>query len=370
MTGTAAAGDVAVHAHAAKNVEQELAEKEARAGQHPQPAREVQQIAARAAATVQFLSGELDAFPYSSLEITQLPAFLSQSWPGLIYLSSMAFLDRDERRALAFQDPYTELLLSRLMLAHETAHQWWGDAVDWASYRDEWMVEALANYCALMMLEKEDPQSMKTALDYYKTQLLKETPNGIIGNAGPVTLGSRLTSSRFPQAYERVVYGRGTWLIHMLRTMLRQAGGGNNDALFFAALKGLLARSPDHKISTRELQRAFEQVLPPSLNYEGHKSLDWFFDGWVNDVSIPEFSLEDVRVVSAGAKTQVNGTIRESHAAKDLVTAVPLYAVDENGKSQFLAFVFADEPQTAFTLAAPAGAKQILLDPEGTLLQR
>jgi Peptidase family M1 domain len=370
VTGTAPADDVAIHAYAARNVEQRLAEKEARAGQHPQPAREVQQIATQAAATVQFLSGELDAFPYSSLEITQLPAFLSQSWPGLIYLSSMAFLDREERRALAFQDPYTELLLSRLMLAHETAHQWWGDAVDWASYRDEWMVEALANYCALLMLEKEDPQAMKIALDYYKAQLLKETPNGITGNAGPVTLGTRLTSSRFPQAYDRVVYGRGTWLLHMLRAMLRQAGGSNNDALFFAALKGLLARSPNHKISTSELQRAFEEVLPASLNYEGHKSLDWFFDSWVNDVSIPEFSLENVRVVSAGANTRVTGTIRESYAAKDLVTAVPLYAVDEKGKSQFLAFVFADEPQTAFTLAAPAGTTQVLLDPEGTLLRR
>lgn len=370
VTGTAAAGDVSIHAYASKTVEQALAEKEARAGQHPQPAREVQQIASRAAATVQFLSGELDAFPYSSLEITQLPAFLSQSWPGLIYLSSMAFLDQEERRALAFQDPYTELLLSRLMLAHETAHQWWGDAVDWASYRDEWMVEALANYCALMMLEKDDPQSMKIALDYYKAQLLKDTPGGIVDNAGPVTLGTRLTSSRFPQAYERVVYGRGTWLFHMLRTMLRQAGGGKDDALFFAALKGLLARSPDHKISTRELQRAFEQVLPASLNYEGHKSLDWFFDSWVNDVSIPEFSVEDVHVVSTGAKTQVSGTIRERQAAKDLVTAVPLYAVDEKGQSQFLAFVFADDAETAFTLAAPAGTKQVLLDPDGTLLRR
>jgi Peptidase family M1 domain len=370
VTGTASAGNIAIHAYAAKSVEQRLAEKEARAGRHPQPAREVQQIAARAAGTVQFLSGELGAFPYSNLEITQLPGLLSQSWPGLIYLSSMAFLDQDERRALGLQDPFTELLLSRLMLSHETAHQWWGDAVDWASYRDEWIVEALANYCALMMLEKQDPQAMKIALDYYKTQLLKETPNGIVDDAGPVTLGSRLTSSRFPDAYERVVYGRGTWLIHMMRTMMRQAGGGKDDALFFAALKGLLAGAASHKISTRDLQRAFEQVLPASLNYEGHKSLDWFFDSWVNDVSIPEFSLEDVRVVSAGAKTQVNGTIRESHAAKDLVTAVPIYAVDDQGSSQFLALVFADDPQTTFALTAPAGTRQILLDPEGTLLRR
>ena len=369
-TGEATAGNVVIHAYAARNVEQPLADKAARLGIHPQPSREVQQIAAQAATTIKFLSGELDAFPYSRLEITQLPAFLSQSWPGLIYLSSTAFLDPNERRATGIHDPYTELLVSRLMLSHETAHQWWGDAVDSASYRDEWIIEALANYCALIMLEKEDPQAMKTALDYYKTQLLRETENGIVANAGPVTLGARLTSSRFPQAYDRVLYGRGTWLIHMLRSMLRQAGGENNDALFFTALKGLLDRSPSHKVSTRDLQIAFEQVLPASLVYEGNKSLDWFFDSWINDVAIPQFSLERVHVAEAGNKTQVSGVIRENYAPKDLVTAIPVYAIDEAGKQHFLAFVFTDEAETAFTLTAPAGTKQLVLDPEGTVLRR
>jgi hypothetical protein len=369
-TGEASAGGVVIRAHAAKTVEQDLAERAARAGKHPQPAREVQKIAAQAASTIQFLSGELDPFPYSRLEITQLPALLSQSWPGLIYLSSMAFLDQDERRAAGFHDAYTELLLSRLMLAHETAHQWWGDAVDWASYRDEWIIEALANYCALVMLEKEDPLAMKTALDYYKGELLKDSGSGIMANAGPVTLGARLASSKFPYAYEKVLYGRGTWLCHMLRTMLRQAGGANNDALFFAALKSLLAKSPSHKISTRDLQLAFEQQLPASLSYEGKKSLDWFFDSWVNDVAIPQFSLEKVHITKSGTKAEVTGVIRESFAAKDQVTAVPVYAVDENGKSQFLDFVFADDAETSFALAAPAGTKSLVLDPEGTILRR
>ena len=369
-TGSSSTGAVSVHAYAARNVEHVLAVPEARMGMHPHPAKEVQQIADQASATVRFLSGELDAFPYSNLEITQLPALLSQSWPGLIYLSSMAFLEPDERRAVGLRDPYTELLLSRLMLAHETAHQWWGDAVDWASYRDEWIIEALANYSALLMLEKQDPQAMKTALEYYKAELLKETPNGIVAQAGPVTLGWRLTSSRFPTAYERVLYGRGTWLIHMLRTTLREASGNNSDALFFAALKGLLARSPGHKISTRDLQDAFEKVLPPSFTYEGHKSLDWFFDSWVNDVSIPALLLEDVKMVRDGGRVKVTGVIRETDAAKDLVTAVPIHVVDENGKSRFVDFVFVDEPSTAFTLTVPAGSRQILLDPEGTLLRR
>jgi hypothetical protein len=369
-TAAANAGPVTIHAYGGRNVEQALAGAEARAGKRPDPSREAQQIADQAANTVQYLSAQLDPFPYSNLEITQLPGLLSQSWPGLVYLSSTAFLSPDERRALGIRDPYVELLLSRLMLSHETAHQWWGDAVDWVSYRDEWIVEALANYSALMMLEQQHPGDMKTALDYYRSELLRETKNGIIADAGPVTLGRRLASSKFPDAYERVMYGRGTWLIHMLRTMLREASKEKNDALFFSALKGLLAASPSHKLSTLDLQRAFEQVMPAALNYEGHKSLDWFFDSWINGNAIPRFSLLKVRMTPVGNKLKINGTLLQDHSAPDMVTAIPIYAVDPAGKSQFLAFVFADDAKTDFTLTAPAGTKEIVIDPDETVLRR
>lgn len=370
VSATATAGPVAIQAYGARHVEQSMADAEARAGKKPEPARETQQIADRAATTVDFLSAELDPFPYSTLAITQLPGLISQSWPGLVYLSSAAFLSPDERRAVGIRDPYIELLLSRLMLSHEAAHQWWGDAVDWVSYRDEWIVEALANYCALMMLDKQHPGDMKTALDYYRNELLRETKNGVVGDAGPVTLGYRLTSSKFPDAYERVLYGRGTWLIHMLRTMLREAGAEHNDALFFSALKGLLAASPSHKISTLDLQRAFEKVMPASLSYEGKKSLDWFFDSWINGNSIPQFSLQSVHMSPTAGKLKITGTVTQNHAAKDMVTAVPIYAIDATGRSRFLAFVFADDVKTQFTLSAPAGTKEVVIDPEEMVLRR
>lgn len=361
---------VHIHAYASKVVEQPLAVREERSGEHPDPAREVHQIAAQAANTVQFLSRELDPFPYSSLEITQFPGLLSQSWPGLVYLSSMAFLGNRERSAAGIDDPYSDLLLSKLMLTHETAHQWWGDAVDASSYRDEWIIEALANYSALLMLEKQDPAAMKTALDYYRGELLRQTPNGPVADAGPVTLGVRLTSSKFPDAYEPVLYGRGTWLFHMLRSMLRDANGGKSDALFFTALKSLLAESPSHKISTHDVQLAFEKVMPPSLRYEGQHNLDWFFDSWVDGTSVPHFTLGSVRMIPEHGKIQVHGVVRESHAAKDLVTALPIYAVDAQGGAKFLAFVFADDVTSTFTLTAPAGTRRLLLDPDNTVLRR
>ncbi|HEX5434371.1 MAG TPA: M1 family aminopeptidase [Candidatus Angelobacter sp.] len=369
-TAEADSAGVHIHAYAGKIVEEPLAVKEAHSGQHPDPAREVGQIATQAANTVQFLSGELDPFPYSNLKITQFPGLLSQSWPGLVYLSSMAFLDNNERLAAGIDDPFSNLLLSKLMLTHETAHQWWGDAVDANSYRDEWIIEALANYSALLMLEKQDPAAMQTALDYYRGELLQQTPNGRVADAGPVTVGIRLTSSKFPNAYEPVLYGRGTWLFHMLRSMLREASGSKSDALFFSALRSLLAESPSHKISTNDIQRAFERVMPASLRYEGQHNLDWFFDSWVNGTSVPQFSLEGVRIVPERGKVRVRGLIRESHAAKDLVTAVPIYAVDAQGRAKFLAFVFADDVTSTFTLTAPAGTTRLLLDPENTILRR
>ena len=369
-TAEASVAGVRIHAYASRNVEQPLAAREERSGQHPDPAREVRQIALRAADTVQFLSSELDPFPYSNLEVTQLPGLVSQSWPGLVYLSSMAFLDPNERRAAGVQDPYIELLLDRLMLAHETGHQWWGDAVDGISYRDEWIIEALANYSALLMLEKQDPKAMKVALDYYRDQLLRDTPLGKITDAGPVTLGVRLTSSKFPGAYQPVLYGRGTWLIHMMRCMLRQASGGKDDTLFFSALKALLAESPNHKISTHDLQLAFEKVLPPKLRYEGKPSLDWFFDSWVNGASIPQFTLESIHVSEIGSKVKVRGVVRQAHADSRMVSSVPIYAVNGQGSSKFLGFVWVDEQQTSFSLTAPAGTKNVALDPEGTVLRR
>lgn len=75
-------------------------------------------------------------------------------------------------------------------------------------------------------------------------------------------------------------------------------------------------------------------------------------------------------MVPAAGKLKVTGTIQQANAARDMVTAIPLYALDATGKSRFLAFIFADDAKTEFTLTAPAGTKQVILDPEETLLRR
>ena len=68
------------------------------------------------------------------------------------------------------------------------------------------------------------PADVQFLLEGYRQILGKESKDGRRQvEAGPVTLGARLSSSMFPNGYEIIAYGRGTWLMHMLREMLRDA---------------------------------------------------------------------------------------------------------------------------------------------------
>jgi hypothetical protein len=340
----------------------------------PSPALNTQLVADASAEAIRYYADRFGPFPYSQLALTQLPGPESQGWPGLIFLSSFAFLTDSEREALHKSD--ISKILERQIPAHETAHQWWGDLITWRSYRDQWFSEALANYCSLMELEERNPAAFRQALDYYRTQLLKKSDAGTaVGAAGPVTLGGRLVSSRSPEAYDPIVYGRGPWLIHMLRMMLgdaerkpgsRKAGVG--DELFFRSLLNFRRRYEGGTASTQDLIASFEENLPPGLKFEGKRSLDWFLHGWVEGTAIPRLGLRSVKLVPRDGAVEISGVVEQKNAPADLVTVVPVYAMLPGNAAVFVGQVFADGEETAFRLTAPSGATRLSLDPQHTVL--
>ena len=346
----------------------------------PDPAAGAHRVAEGAAHTIEFLSKHITPFPYSSLSISQMPGHRSQGWPGLIFLSSYAFLSASDPSQL-HSDSFDAVLYQRLMQAHETAHQWWGDSVLWKSYHDQWLMEGLANYCALLAFEGERPADFRTVMQQYRQDLLHKSQGGLLmKDAGPVTAGARLASSRFPDGYDVVAYGRGTWLFHMLRHMLRDAGAlqgrargarsPEGDEPFFQVLATLHQRFRGRELSTADVQHAFEEALPPALQFEGRASLDWFFSGWVEGTALPRLELKDVRFPRRTGKNVVTGTILQKEAPDLLVTVVPVYATGGGGKPVLLGQVFADGPETSFRFPAPAGATRLLLDPYQTVLTR
>lgn len=347
----------------------------------PTPTGNAQMVANNAARAVEFLSSRLGPFPYGSLALTQMPGQASQGWPGLIYLSSYVFLSPEERAEMRFT-PFGDIMYGHLMQPHEIGHQWLGDLLIWKSYREQWLVEALSNYCALVMLENDNPSLMRDSLEHYRQALLAKNIAGAeVADAGPVTLGVRLDSSRNPDAYDTISYGRGTWLFHMLREMLLNPGPakgssaavqpkrGSPDEPFFVALRKVRQRFEGKEITTRDLQQAFEEELPQPLWFEGHKSLDWFFDGWVNGVSIPKFEVADVKFSSRSGATVASGKIAQKNAPDSLITSVPVYGVVQ-GENVLLGRVFVEGNETPFRFAVPAGTRKIVLDPYGTVLSR
>ena len=383
-------GDVTVETYAAQAVERDFPMPAVRTiepdptapsrpqviiPQRPSPARHEVTVGESAARAIRYYAERFGPYPYSHLALTQMPGQESQGWPGLVFLSSYAFLDQQEREELHFDRP--AILLQQMIPAHETAHQWWGDLVTWSSYRDQWFSEGLANYCALMMLQERNPEGFQQIMEKYREDLVRKNKDGVAPkDAGPVTLGVRLLSSRFPEGYEAISYGRGAWLFHMLRTMLKDAAAQQGDRKgaeavtdepFVKALRRLRQRYEGKSISTRQLLEAFSEDLPPALRYEGKKSLDWFLDGWVNGTSLPRLELKAVKFTPMGTGSVVSGTILQKDAPQDLVTSVPVYAVVA-GKQVLLGRVFADGEESSFHMTAPAGTHKIVLDPNQTIL--
>jgi hypothetical protein len=342
----------------------------------PSPAHNEAAVADLAAEAIRFYAERFGPFPYSQLALTQLPGPESQGWPGLIFLSSYAFLTQKEREDIHMNP--AGALIEHMVPAHETAHQWWGDLITWSTYHDQWFSEGLANYSSLMMLQEKDPADFHTLMEKYRKDLADKNED-----AGPVTLGSRLLSSRFPTGYEAISYGRATWLFHMLRCMLQDGSAQTKNATnqdeagrpekgadepFVRSLRKLRERYAGKAITTRQLLDVFAEDLPPALRYEGKSSLDWFFDGWVNGTALPRIELQAVKFAEKGNTTIVTGTIRQNNCPPDLVTSVPIYAVGSAKSLVFLRRIFADGVETSFRLSAPAGTHKLLVDPYNTVL--
>ncbi len=341
----------------------------------PSPARDLQDVADRAARAIDTFSEWFGPYPYSSLELTQMPGDLSQGWPSLVFLASGAFLNPQEQHDLRLDPVAAEL--NRQVVAHETAHQWWGDLVVWKSYRDQWLAEGLANYASLLLLEQKNPDQFHAVMERYRKDLLSKNRDGeFLRDAGPVTLGQRLISSHFPNGYETISYERGTWLFHMLRCMMRDSemaahsrkAPANPDEPFFRALRKARDKFAGKAMSTRDLMQIFEEELPRPLWYNNHHNLDWFLDNWIDGTAIPELATREIRLNTKGGVTTVSGLILQKNAPDNLITAIPVYGVAAANSLVFLGEVLADGPETLFHFTTAASIHKLVIDPNQTIL--
>jgi hypothetical protein len=336
----------------------------------PSPADALKQLGKEIDSSIHFYETFSGPFPFHNLSVSQIPGTFAQGWPGLLYLSTFSFLTPEAQHraglSIAGQEHFTELVPY-----HEVAHQWWGNVVGWSGYRDQWIDEGIANYLALLFADtKKNPDhTLHVWLDRFRQRLTTKSPGSTepAGDTGALILGTRLNSSKSPDAYEQIIYSKGAWIFHMLREMLRQTGGKNPDARFIALLQSLMTKYAYRALSTDDLQREVEAVMTPGMDVEGGRSMQWFFEEWVRGTGIPHYRVE-FTAHSTEKGYLVRGKLYQTGVPHSFIASVPLYAKGSAGTRTFLGSVVAAGPETSFHFLASAPPRKIVIDPQMTLL--
>jgi hypothetical protein len=325
----------------------------------PNPVAELQRVAADVAASVEFMVSKFGPPALPHITISPIPGTFGQGFPGLIYISTMAYLKNPVGEGSAVNESQ-QLYFDEFLQAHEVAHQWWGNRVTTTFYRDGWLMEALANVSALLYTEKrKGVHSAELMLDSYRGLLLEKGPNGQIADAaGPVTFGPRLTSSQAPEAYRTITYGKGLWVMQMLR---RRMG----DDRFLAMLLDIVKRYDHREITTDEFRQAAAAHLPP---HSDDPKLETFFEQWVNGTGIPSLKLT-YAVKGKAPELRLVGTLRQSDVEAGFSTLVPVEIEVARGQT-VTQWVRTGGEAVMFTMPLKQAPLKVSLDPHYAVLRR
>ena len=339
----------------------------------PSPASFLKQLAREIDSSIHFYEIYSGPFPFRNLGVSQIPGAFGQGWPGLLYLSTLSFLP-DEAQYRAGLSSTGRAFFTDVVPFHEVAHQWWGNVVGWSSYRDQWIDEAISEYLALQFADSQKNQDhpLNSWLTHYRKRLTTkaEGEDRIPAEIGPVIAGRRLISSRSPDAYNVVVYAKGTWILHMLREMLRQpaANGKDPDARFIGLLHTLVSKYARKALTTADLQREVESVMTPRMALEGGHSMEWFFDEYVRGTGIPRYKVQFTS--RSGEKGfQVRGKLMQEGVPRSFIAPVPIYATTAiPGRTIYLGTVVATGEETTFNFTSSVQPRKLVIDPHMTLL--
>ena len=325
----------------------------------PNPLDRLQEMAAGVASALEFMAARFGPPALNHLTVSPIPGTFGQGFPGLIYLSTLSYLKTVPRSAGSLAQAQ-ELFFQQVLQAHETAHQWWGNRVTTGSYRDAWMMEALANYSALLYLEKmRGPHSVDMLLDRYRAELLAKGENGQQAeSAGPITMGTRLESSQDPSAWRTVTYGKGTWIIHMLRRYL-------GDQRFFAMLAEVLKRYDHQEMSTEDFRRVAARFTPPKSD-DG--DLETFFDTWIYSTGIPTLKLS-YSVKGKAPALRLVGSVTQTDVEGDFAALVPV-EIHLAGGQNVIQWVRCGNEPAPFSMALKQPPLRVTLDPDRAVLRR
>jgi aminopeptidase N len=160
---------------------------------------------------------------------------------------------------------------SEPLVAHELAHQWFGDLVTCRSWAHAWLNEGFATYFQALY----DEASL--GKDEYRNDLQNHQEQVLAIDVGPQRRA--MVSDRYidpEDVFDGHIYARGSCILNMLRFIL-------GDRTFRDGIKHYLDLYQYQVVGTEDFRRALEDVAGSDLG--------WFFEEWVYRAGYPEFTV-------------------------------------------------------------------------------
>ena len=325
----------------------------------PDPMARLRSLALEVASALEFMASKFGPPTLPHLTVSPIPGTFGQGFPGLVYLSTLSYLKNVPGPRMEGGESQ-QLFFQEVLQAHETAHQWWGNRVSATSYRDYWLMEALANYSALAYMEKsKGPRDVEAMLDSYRSELLAKGENGqTVDSTGPIVLGMRLENSQEPRAWRTITYGKGSWIMQMLRQRM-------GDERFYSMLAEVARRYDGKALSTEDFRALAASFLPPKSQ---DPKLENFFEQWVYGTGIPTLKLT-YAVKGAAPNLRLVGTVTQSDVGDDFTAQAPVEIKVAGGRT-ITQWVTTGSTPATFTVALKQAPVRVTLDPHHGVLRR
>lgn len=266
-------------------------------------------------------------FPYERLAVVEVPDFPGgYGAPSLVLIGSIAF---------------TRPGVPAKFLAHEIAHQWWGDlvSIDLTPDSIPWLTEAFATYADAIYTERTDgPDAFLTQIramgNFYRENivLLRDHP---------------ITETLFANPmYRSLMYEKGALVLHSLR---REMG----DDPFFALLRGFLEKHAGAAVTVSEFAELASEIHG--------RDLAWFFEQSLNRTGYARPRIEAATIESDGAGYRIELDLTQPDPPYRLTIDVEIETADG---ATYIREAVIGGPETHLTLAVPAEPARLRIDPD------
>jgi aminopeptidase N len=268
---------------------------------------------------MEFFASHIGPYPYEKLADVQVAGMGG----GMEHASAIFYGERSVTNRPAFG-----------LVAHEIAHQWFGDSVTEKDWDDAWLSEGFATYFASLATEfYEGRDAFAGGMRHSRTNILameKQTP-------GVAVVHDNLPEIQDGRAPVPIVYQKGGWTLHMLRGVI-------GTEKFWAGIREYYRRFRDSNASTEDLRRVMEETSGSDLG--------WFFQQWLYRAGSPvvsggwKYNAAAKMVEIELAQTQTGAAYRlPLEIAVSLAGTPPvIQRVDYSGRSQRFAIPADKEP--------------------------